>query len=145
MICVLAAHTIGVWHGPKRRKKIDVFESDFKMLVSIWNVDTKYRYSVAECTFVRPDKLKCQSQEQRKVDCRAEQEQEADAQKPELMVFREKFSKAKLRVRAEELVSLFSLVGDEVSGRCSRNPVLAWSYHPPLGGAVVPAGELRYC
>ena len=35
------------------------------------------------------------------------------------MVFREKFSKAKFRVRAEEPVTLFSLVGDEVIGRCS--------------------------
>ena len=41
------------------------------------------------------------------------------------MVFREKFSKAKFRVRAEEPVTLFSLVGDEVIGRCSRNPVLS--------------------
>lgn len=35
MICVLPAHTIGVGHGPRRRKKIKVLESDFKMLVSI--------------------------------------------------------------------------------------------------------------
>ena len=47
------------------------------------------------------------------------------------MVFREKFSKAKFRVRAEEPVTLFSLVGDEVIGRCSRNPVLSLKLPSP--------------
>ena len=47
------------------------------------------------------------------------------------MVFREKFSKAKFRVRAEEPVTLFSLVGEEVMGRCSRNPVLSLKLPSP--------------
>lgn len=62
------------------------------------------------------------------------------------MVFREKFSKAKFRVRAEEPVTLFSLVGEEVMGRCSRNPVLSPKLpSSPQVGAFVPAEELGSC
>lgn len=61
---------------------------------------------------MRPNKLKCQSPEQRKIDCRAEkEEQEAGFQKPELLWFSGRsFQRQKFRVRAEELRD-FVLIG----------------------------------
>ena len=102
---------------------------------------TQVRVPVACCTW-RPDKLKCQSLEQRKVYCRAKQgERVGHAQEPQTPWW---FWGRSFIGKIWGCVTFFWLVGGEATGRGSSSLVLSLELASPTWmGALVPEEDLK--